>query len=448
MSFLVAVQSAIFYICACTPCAQARDHRQSKKQAIKDREEKQRIQTENPHLYHQPDPFNTNPYWNEEIMMGPSLPNKKSSQNSKNPSQRALNSAGRESRSTTASSIAVETTQIGSSPTVVPEDYTEATLSKTWSEDWNKKRYQREDEELWGRGERTEFSTGHRLMDAIKHAGTSAGRMLDVLEALAKEPKEVTPTDRADFYAPAKNPPVNEYHPPIVSQRPRNKDAAKWMLQPPPSAKVMEGKVPVSRSASQASRRTAASGGPPLGRQVQEKMIDAKLRSGELPTEIELVLAARNIEHQRRNTSSSRGARSQRSARSRSLSMESSEASDELMKQKRRSRARTPITPVDDSSDDEEFYRGSPVSETVPVRAARRPKLETIKSSRPGSAKASPTRKSTIKGNRPRQDSPFRNVSDFTSHPEDEMSSSKKDKQEPSSTIPLQTFSAAPVSAA
>ncbi|ETS86721.1 hypothetical protein PFICI_00549 [Pestalotiopsis fici W106-1] len=443
MSFLVAVQSAIFYICACTPCAQAREHRQSKKQAIKDREEKQRIQAENPHLYQQPDPFNTNPYWNEEIMMGPSLPSKKSTQTSKNTSQRALNSAGRDSRSTTDSSIAVGMTHIGSSPTVVPED-TDSTLSKTWSDDWNKKRYQREDEELWGRGEFSQ--AGHRLMDAIKHAGTSAGRMLDALEALAKEPKEVTDADRVDFYAPARHPPVNDYHPPIVSQRPKNKNAAKWMLQPPPSAKVMEGKVPVSRSASQASRRTVASNGPPLGRQVQEKMIDAKLRSGELPTEIELILASRTISNQRRNTSSSRGALSQRSARSRSLSLESSDLSDELMKQKRRSRVRTPVTPDIDSSDDEEFYRGSPISDRQSTRAARRPKLQTIKSSRPSSEKASPTRKSTLKGNRPaRVGSPYRNVSDLASHPED---ANKAGTEELSRTATIQPISTTPGPAA
>lgn len=418
MSFLVAVQSAIFYICACTPCAQAREHRQSKKQAVKDREEKQRIQAENPHLYPQPDPFNTNPYWAEEIMMGPSLPKKKSGPANKNTSQRALNSAGRESRSTTASSIAIGTSHTGSSPTVVPED-TESTLStsisKTWSDDWNKKRYQREDEELWGR----ELSeAGHRLMDAIKQAGSSAGRML---EALGKEPREVTDDDRRDFYATVKNPPVNDYHPPIVSQRPKNKDAAKWMLQPPPSAKVMEGKVPVSRStslASQASRRTMASNGPALGRKVQEKMIDAKLRSGELPREPELTASVRHISNRRRNTSSSRGGKSQRSARSRSLSLESSDASDELKKQRRKPRARIPVTPGYDSSEDEDQLRGSLDSLGVTTRAARRPKLQTIKGSQTSGMKVSSQVQELspeVKENQALQPSPLRDSSDISS---------------------------------
>lgn len=327
--------------------------------------------------------------------MGPSLPKKKSGSASKNTSQRALNSAGRESRSTTSSSIAVGTTHIDSTTTVVPED-NESTLStsisQTWSDDWNKKRYQREDEELWGR----DFSqAGHRLIDAIKYAGNSANRML---ETLGKEPREVTEEDRWDFYSTAKNPPVNDYHPPIVSQRPKDKDAAKWMLQPPPPAKIMEGKVPVSRStslASQASRRTMASkasktsNAPPLGRKVQEKMIDAKLRNGEAPDQAELAASVRRS-NQRRSTASSRGGISQRTTRSRSLSQDSSDASDEPKKQRRKPRARAHITPNYDSSEDEDYLRGSIDSLGVTTRAAKRPNLPTIKSSQIGHASDKP----------------------------------------------------------
>ncbi|ORY62482.1 uncharacterized protein BCR38DRAFT_297667, partial [Pseudomassariella vexata] len=304
MSFLVALQSAIFYICACTPCAQAREHRHSKKRAKKDREEKRRLEEEMPHIYRHPDPFHTNPFWAEEINTGPSLPTKKSSGGSKNTSQRALNSAGRDSRSMAASSIAITSINPGSSPTVVPEDG-ELSLFKTMSmdlsEDWNKKRYQREDEELWGR----EFSwTGNKLMDAIKEAGSAAGRIIDA--TLGKEPKSVTEEDRHNFYSTVRVPPVNEYHPPVVSQRPKDRNAAKWMLQPPPPAKVMEGKIPVSRStslASQASRRTMGSDGPALGRLVHEKMVADKIRKGEMPSEQELAAASNRPSTGRRNTS-------------------------------------------------------------------------------------------------------------------------------------------------
>jgi hypothetical protein len=416
MSFSVALQSAIFYICACTPCAQAREHRNSKRQAKKDREEKIRMEMEMPHLYRHPDPFNTNPYWSEEIQMGPSLPRKKTG--NKSTSQRALNGTGRESRSgsTTASSIAMSSSNIGSSPTVVPEDG-DLTLSTTLSvsEDWNKKRYQREDEELWGR----DISlAGQKLMDAIKQAGTSAGRIIEA--TLGKEPKPVTEDDRYNFYASVTNPPVNDYHPPVVSQRPKYRDAAKWMLQPPPPAKVMEGKVPVSRStsmASQASRRTATDG-PALGRRVHEKMISAKLRMGEMPTEPELAATLPRPANRRKNTSSSRGGLSQRTARSRSLSLESSDASDEL-KKRRRPRARPPINPDYDSSEDENYM----------ARVAQRPKLPTIMSSQAPSVRegqgldqGKPPKSQEISS----QPSSLHDISNITSQPDNSLTEPSK----------------------
>ncbi|KAI0125547.1 hypothetical protein BJ170DRAFT_596793 [Xylariales sp. AK1849] len=419
MSFSVALQSAIFYICACTPCAQAREHRQSKRQAKKDRQEKSRLQLEMPHLYQHPDPFNTNPYWSEEIMMGPSLRKKKAGLVSKDTSQRGLNSVGRESRSTTASSIAMTSSQTGSSPTVVPEDgelSLSTSRSKTYSDDWNKTRYQREDEELWGR----EFSmAGHKLMDVIKQAGSSAGRIIEA--TLGKDPRPVTEEDRHNFYTSAKNPPVNDYHPPVVSQRPKNRAAAQWMLQPPPPAKVMEGKVPVSRStslASQASRRTMASDGPALGRQVHEKLLSAKLRKGEVPMEAEMPAAIRRPSGRRRNTSSSRSGMNRRSTRSRSLSLESSDASEEWNK-RRRPRARAPITPDFDSSEDEDYMHGSLDSLSIMPRAAQRPKLQTIMSSQTSSANASRSRdKSPEKSeNQAAQPSPLRDISNLSPQP-------------------------------
>ncbi|OTA91272.1 hypothetical protein M434DRAFT_52129, partial [Hypoxylon sp. CO27-5] len=267
MSFGVAVQSAVFYVVSCAPCLQARHHQKSKARAKKEREEKARLQAENPGVYQHPDPFNTNPYWSEEIMMGPRIQAKNS---------------GQESSCVTESSTRVDSMSPGSSHTAVVEDG-KLSFSTTLSDDWNRKRYQREDEELWGQGHDIS-RTGHKLMDAIKQAGSSAGRILEA--SLGKEPKPVTDEDRHNFYFAPRNPPVNEYHPPIVRQRPIHKDGNKWMLQPPPPAKIMEGKVPVSRSGSMAShisRKTTMSDGPNLGRLVHERTVEAKLRSGEFP---------------------------------------------------------------------------------------------------------------------------------------------------------------------
>ncbi|KAI1503137.1 hypothetical protein F5X99DRAFT_116725 [Biscogniauxia marginata] len=380
MSIFAAVQSAVFYVASCAPCLQARHHQQSKVQAKKERREKARIQAEDPDSYQHPDPFNTNPYWSEEIMMGPHIDEKKyKSAGSKNPSQRGLQSAGKDTASV-AGSVGAGSMHIGSSPTIVGDEAKlsfSTTLSPTLSEDWNRKRYQREDEELWGH----ELSrTGHKLMDAIKHAGSSAGRLIE--NGLGMEAKPVTDEDRHNFYFVPKNPPVNDYHPPVVRQRPMHKNANKWMLQPPPPAKIMEGKVPVSRSASFAShvsRRTTTSDRPGLGRLVHEKTVEAKLKSGEAPPEMEATRSPSRRTSKRR--SSSFRVPSHRASRHRSFSIESSDSEDEPT-MRRRSRALPLIYPdLDSSSDEDEYFLVSTDSFGRGKRAAARPRLQPILSS-------------------------------------------------------------------
>ncbi|KAI8962268.1 hypothetical protein F5Y11DRAFT_197856 [Daldinia sp. FL1419] len=375
MSFGVAVQSAIFYVVSCAPCLQARHHQQSKALAKKDREVKARIQAANPKAYRHPDPFNTNPYWSEEIMMGPSIQSKKYTGGSNKATSQRLNSSGRDTTSVAESSTQVDSTSPVSSHTAVAEDG-KLSFSTTLSDDWNRKRYQREDEELWGH----ELSrTGHKLMDAIKQAGSSAGRLIE--SRLGMEPKAVTEEDRHNFYFAPRNPPVNEYHPPIVRQKPTHKTANMWMLQPPPPAKVMEGKVPVSRSGSMAShmsRKTTMSDAPSLGRLVHERTMEAKLKSGELPTDFESTSTLHKTVS-RKNTSS-RGHHHRRT-RSGSLSIESSDASDVPARRKSRRGVRpTPSADID-SSDEEDYYLRSSDSFGRGRRAARRPTLRPISSS-------------------------------------------------------------------
>ncbi|KAI0010997.1 hypothetical protein F4779DRAFT_626837 [Xylariaceae sp. FL0662B] len=418
MSFGVAVQSAVFYLVSCAPCFQARHHHESKVRAKKEREEKARLQAEYPGSYQHPDPFNTNPYWSEEIMMGPHIESKKYNGGaSKNASERRLNSSGKETTSMAGSTVRADSTTQGSSPTVAVDDAKlsfSTTMSTTLSDDWNRKRYQREDEELWGH----ELSrTGHKLMDAIKHAGSSAGRLLEA--SLGMEHKPITNEDRHNFYFAPRNPPVNDYHPPIVRQRPAHRDANKWMLQPPPAAKIMEGKVPVSRSASLAShlsRRTTISDGPDLGRLIHERTVEAKLRSGELPTDFESTPTF-TVPAPRRNTSSSQRRQSQRVTR-RSLSLESSDASDEF-KKRRKPRSRLPVTPDFDSSSEEEYVLTSADSFGRGKRAARRPKLQSILSSQE-SEKGSEETASPLTGisNRPTRSELRRSVTSATPNSE------------------------------
>ncbi|KAK4229528.1 hypothetical protein QBC38DRAFT_508136 [Podospora fimiseda] len=415
MSYFAAAQSAIFYFLACTPCNQVVIRHKAAKTAKKEREEKARIVMQQPKRYRQPDPFQTNPYWAEEISMGPSLPRKgRAGDSSKTESQRRLTTASRDgtvsidagssfvismgspgsvvgprpSISPTINTVVNTHSRVDSTPTVVPEHelISSPTLSKTVSVstagDWNSKSYQREDEELWGHdGPQSKF----KLVDALKQAGSSAGRFV---ESKLKMEKPVTEEDRYNFYNAPRNPSVNDYHPPIVSSKPAHKDGLRWMLQPPPSAKVMEGKVPVSRSASVmsvGSRRTVSTidGASSLGRLVGEKAYEARIRRGETPHDSELRSSASLNRTRSRMTTASR-ARSRRTARGNSFSTESEDSEGEMYFRRRPS-TRQVYTPEVDS-DDEKQYMSSKALEAghhspAPTHAAQKPRLATIRSS-------------------------------------------------------------------
>ncbi|CAK7267998.1 hypothetical protein SEPCBS57363_002875 [Sporothrix epigloea] len=369
MALPVAIQSVVFYYLACTPCMSARTRYRAKKKFDRERKEREALEEDEPPLYRHPSPFSVNPYWQEEILMGPSLP-KKGRAAKQNLSQRKLTSAGQDGSIATRSSLAISshggplnsaggggiwqggpsfsvarvpgegtgttaaaailapdtgtaavdssssddvnnangnfgahTTsgQPPASPTLISDDArsmsllemtaTSATVASTTNgstEGWNFKRYQREDEELWGA---EPSSRTHKLMDAIVKAGSSAGRLIESTlgtkersASLTSGGAFVTDRDRANFYATTViHPPVNDYHPPVVSSKPAHRDGLRWMLQPPPPAKIMEGKVPVSRSTSVASskmsgaprRSTAAGSEVSLTRR---KALEARLR--------------------------------------------------------------------------------------------------------------------------------------------------------------------------
>ncbi|KAI8261477.1 hypothetical protein K4K58_001281 [Colletotrichum sp. SAR11_239] len=381
MSLPVAIQSAIFYYLACTPCNEMKAFRKAKKKAKEEREVKRRIEMEQPGLYRHPDPFHTNPYWAEEMAMGPHLPKKSAS---KNASQRGLQSAGRAS---TAASFGCASTAAESTGPVSPT-ISQEQARKLSGDGWNRTLYQREDEELWGHNL---SGMGHKLMDNIVGAGKTAGRYVE--EKLGRE-KAITDEDRENFYTTPRNPPVNDYHPPIVGSKPSRPDALKWMLQPPPPAKLMEGRVPVTRTHSTStvgSRRTMASEEPPLDRLVREKALQKKLRQAEKPRHDETPSESELIDsligsRSRKSTVSSKNM----SNRSRSLSLESEVSSDgELVERRRRARARrVPATPEETSSDEDDYVQHRAWDSLGHASPPRRPKLETITSSRSNTRQA------------------------------------------------------------
>lgn len=370
MSFPIAFQSAVFYIVACTPCAKVRHRQKARVQAKKERQEKSKLETEQPGFYQHPSPFNTNPYWKEEITMGPTLPKKSVSKNS---SQRGLTSSGGDS---TAPSFS-EHTNVGESRLNIAPSTTVISEDDGLSDDWNRRRgYQREDEELWG-----QQWSGQKLMNAITKARDSAGRLI---ESTLGIDKEVTDQDRKEFYFAPKNPPINDYHPPVVSSKFPSKDAHRWMLQPPPSAKVMEGKIPVSRagsSGSKSSGKTLINDDIQLGRLVHEKLVMEKLKKENTnPTETELI---ESLFITRTNRSLSLN-------RTRSLSFEASDDSTDNFHDRRRSRMRPVAAPPGAESSDDESDEPIPFSQsamnlgrrTTSSHAAQRPNLETIISTR------------------------------------------------------------------
>lgn len=408
---VAALRSVWFYYIACTPCRKVGHRRETRKEAKRERGLKARLEMEQPGLYRHPNPENTNEYWMEDIRMGPSLP--KRGPNSKNQSQGKINSSGPAAATvdgsqlerglTNGSNAAFPSNETAGSPTVVAADDLEArtTLSMSVADstdlEWNHKRYQREDEELWGH--QMYNRAGQRLREVITKGRDTAGRLFDTRTG---REREITEEERqqfyGEFYGAPRNPPVNDYHPPVVSSRPAQKGEFQWMLQPPPPAKVMEGKVPVSRSGSKTSvnsRKTQASLASKeelgLGRLVGEKLVKDKIRKGEKPSEAELTVITGPRPNSRRTKTASTMSSipSQRSTRSRSNTT-GSESSDTIYERRRKRRlakqkaAEAAGSEADDETDTEDQARPE-------RRASQRPKLQTIASSDLASKKSDNT---------------------------------------------------------
>lgn len=297
--------------------------------------------------------------------MGPGPPTKAKGGN-KNASQRALNTAGQ------GSSYAGSTT-IGSEPASSPTNVTEG--SRISGEGWNRKRYQREDEDLWGHDIP---GPGQRIMDAIARAGTSARTLV---EGRLSRGGPLREEENPSSYYLAKNPPVNDLHPPVVSTRPAHRDETRWMLQPPPAAKVMEGKERVNRSRA-SSNGSSRRGGEdiPLSRQVTERLVDARLQRGETPYSDMRPLSSRTHTRTSVNTlNPTKGPRQRR----RSDSLNSSDSSDAAIRRKRKP---TPIsiTPARSSRDTIEHIAVPATQEEMKAEKKGeplRPMLSTIISS-------------------------------------------------------------------
>ena len=202
-------------------------------------------QTQTAGVYVHPSPFDTNIYWHEEMMLGPGPPQRKANRDRNKPdSTRRLNTGGQGS---SAEGSSVDSTLVMHTFDSVRED------DEHEGEGWNKKRYQRVDEFLWGEDD------------------PSAGSYLSLGSSAASKP---IVTSAGTFYG-SRNPAVNDLHPPVVSTHPTNPNQTRWMLQPPPPARIMEGKERASRSRSTSTasynNSSRGTGGAVAGRNLSMK---------------------------------------------------------------------------------------------------------------------------------------------------------------------------------
>jgi hypothetical protein len=255
--FLRGVQSAVFHYASCAPCTGYTDGRKRRRAARAARKVKDKLQLEHPDAYQHPPPTGTNPYWDEEIRIGPGPPPR------------------RARRTNTCSTRGVVTAGTQHSPpsktdsSVDGDRGDDVRLSDDTIEDdtWNHKRYQREDEDLWGIDE-----------PSVPLQHVASGSSVGGLGYNLKRPA----TSRSASYYSVRAPPVNDLHPPVVSMPSPDPADNRWMLQPPPKASVMAGRERASnrsRSGSGASSRVELS----LQRQLSTKQVKHKLERGETP---------------------------------------------------------------------------------------------------------------------------------------------------------------------
>lgn len=230
-------------------------------------------------------------------------------------------------------------TGVSSADTVVETEGAETEPQKNSSGGWNRRRYQREDEILWG------FEDAPESRTRTPEGGLS---------------RAATGSSAGDGSYYSRNPEVNDLHPPIVAT-PRNKSETRWMLQPPPSAKVMEGRERAKRSRSGSGTSYGSAGsskrtGDNLGRRVGEKLLEERLRRGDVNSTESVPLSKAST-----NEKSSNEPQGQRHDRDRRMSEESPSTVKQAASQRR--------------------YPPPPISITADLRPpASRPPLETINS--------------------------------------------------------------------
>jgi hypothetical protein len=388
--FLRGVQSAVFHYASCAPCTGYTDGRKRRRAARAARKVKAKLQLEDPDTYQHPPPTGTNPYWEEEIRVGPGPPPRRARRTNTG-STRVITTAGTQRSALSKGSSSVE-----------GDGADDMRLSDDTIDDdtWNHKRYQREDEDLWGVDDEP----------PVPLQNIATGSSVGVAGYNLKRPG----TSRSASYYSVRAPPVNDLHPPVVSNPSPDPADNRWMLQPPPKASVMAGRERASnrsRSASGASSRVELS----LQRQLSTKQVMHRLERGETP----------DMPSISRNSSYSNIVSGQRRERSRTPQVRPPSAASSRQKKRRDtalSRSDT-VSTHNSSGDSSDTMRksnsapGAPDLRVIRVRQSR-PALSTVASCGSGATERTPSsfhgQLSSEENTLPRQPSPVHHRHEFT----------------------------------
>ena len=219
-----------------------------------------------PGVYRHPSPSSTNPHWGTEIAAGPTLVTRGGKKKT------ATNNTARDSRRGLNTSM---TQRSDNSNPSSSEDLSLSGGSRDGRVDskLHFQQFQRDDEEPpWG------FASTERLASSSTLDSSVQG------SRIARPPRAHTRQAEAErSYSAHRNPQVNDLHPATVTKI-ASREEAKWLMAPPPTADVMSGKERAlrSRSDSGGSSRLSARSAVPLSREVTQRMMERRLKGGEI----------------------------------------------------------------------------------------------------------------------------------------------------------------------
>lgn len=251
------IQSAIFYYLSCAPCTEARDRKRRKREAERDQNERAALEAEMPHIYRHPLASSTNPNWQAEIEEGPFLVRRGGKK--KGGINGGIN--GGDSKG-----------KVSGVPSSLDLSSREGATSRDGRVDsrWQFQQFQREDEPGGSEIDLARFASSSTLDGS---AGSGRSGVTRPAKAKMKVGME------------ARNPEVSERHP-AIARKIASREEAQWLMAPPPTADFMSGKERGTRSRSDSggSSRLSARSGVPLSREVSRRIIEQKMRNGEVLT--------------------------------------------------------------------------------------------------------------------------------------------------------------------